>query len=64
MDYIFGSVISPIDLLLVIISYDVACQWFKNLNARIESQWPNEIRPRAGLELRPQIPKLHEPAHE
>ena len=64
MDYIFGSAISSLDLLLVIISYDVACQWFTNLQSRIDSYWPEEIKPKEQLEIRPLIPKLHEPAHE
>ena len=64
MDYIFGSAISALDLLFVIISYDVACQWFTNLRSRINSDWPDEIKPKQGLHIRPLIPKLHEPAHE
>ncbi|KAJ3503690.1 hypothetical protein NLJ89_g8322 [Agrocybe chaxingu] len=64
MDYTFSSAISTSDLLLVIISYDIACQWFKNLAKRICISWPDEIKPKAQLKMRPQIPKLHEPGHE
>ena len=64
MDYIFGSTISTLDLLFVIISYDVACQWFMNLLSRIKFDWPDEIKPKAQLHIQPLIPKLHKPAHE
>jgi len=64
MDYIFSSTISTLDLLFVIISYDVACQWFTNLHSRIESDWLDEIKPKPQLNIRPLIPKLHEPAHK
>jgi len=32
--------------------------------ATIGAYWPDEIKPKAGIEIRPAIPKLHEPAHE
>jgi len=64
MDYIFGSTILALNLLFVIISYDVACQWFTNLQSHIDSDWPDEIKPKSQLHIRPLIPKLHEPAHE
>lgn len=62
MDYVFASAIKSTDLLLVAISYDIVCQWFINIFQRM-SGWPKELRPRAGLNLRPLIPKFHEPAH-
>ena len=62
MDYIFASAIKATKLLLVAISYDIACQWFINLFNRMFG-WPKELRPRPGLNLRPLIPKFHEPAH-
>lgn len=62
MDYIFASAIKATGLLLVAISYDIACQWFINIFQRM-SHWPEELRLRAGLNLRPLIPKFHEPAH-
>lgn len=64
MDYIFGSILQAIYVTLVLISYDIACQWFINLWKRIEEHWPEEIRPRPGMQLIPAIPKLHEPMHQ
>jgi len=34
-----------------------------NLHSHINKFWPEEIKPKEQLELRPLIPKLHEPAH-
>ncbi|KJA25187.1 hypothetical protein HYPSUDRAFT_135353 [Hypholoma sublateritium FD-334 SS-4] len=62
MDYVFASAIKSTKLLLVAISYDIVCQWFVNIFKRM-SAWPVELQPRAGLNLRPLIPKFHEPAH-
>jgi len=64
MDYIFGASIQQFMVPLVLISYDIACQWFINLFKRIDSHWPNEIKPRPGMNLIPAIPKLHEPMHQ
>ncbi|PPQ77173.1 hypothetical protein CVT26_008093 [Gymnopilus dilepis] len=64
MDFIFGSVLQYVMVLLVLISYDVACQWFTNLLARIEGHWPESIKPRSTITLIPAIPKLHEPMHQ
>jgi len=64
MDYIFGSTLQHVLVPLVVISYDIACQWFTNLFKRIESHWPQEIQLRLGTLLIPAIPKLHEPMHQ
>ncbi|KIJ89698.1 hypothetical protein K443DRAFT_72397, partial [Laccaria amethystina LaAM-08-1] len=64
MDYIFGTAIrntSPNTP--VVISYDIACQWFTNLRTRMNSHWPKELLPASPLEMRPQIPAFHEPGH-
>ncbi|PBK83329.1 hypothetical protein ARMGADRAFT_1048466 [Armillaria gallica] len=64
MDYIFGSVLlSFVDILLVIISYAIACQWFVNLKTHMK-MWPSEIPVPAKATLSPAIPKFHEPAHK
>ena len=63
MDYIFASVLQYILVWLVLISYDVACQWFVNLFQRMEKHWPQDLKPRVGTTLIPAIPKLHEPMH-
>lgn len=63
MDFIFASAIKGTQLLIVCISYDIACQWFVNIFCRM-TQWPSDLRPRAGLHLRPFIPKFHYWAHK
>ncbi|PPQ86897.1 hypothetical protein CVT25_012538 [Psilocybe cyanescens] len=63
MDYIFGSILQLIAVHMILISYDIACQWFINLFKRIESDWPEHIKPRPNASLTPAIPKLHEPMH-
>ncbi|KAF9471428.1 hypothetical protein BDN70DRAFT_820006, partial [Pholiota conissans] len=62
MDYIFASAIRLLDALTITVSYDIACQWFKNLQERMK-QWPSELRIATNVETRPLIPKFHEPAH-
>jgi hypothetical protein len=64
MDYMVGSVMRLLAVLIIIISYDVACQWFVNLKARIDGHWPEKIRPIHNTTLVPAVPKLHEPSHE
>jgi hypothetical protein len=63
MDYIFASSILDMKLLLIIISYDITCQWFVNLMKRMEHHWPPELHVNPAITLCPQIPKLHEPSH-
>lgn len=62
MDYVFASAVKSMEVLLVAISYDIVCQWFVNIFQRIPT-WLRELQLRAGLSLRPLIPKFHEPAH-
>src|SRR6188768_2710582 len=64
MDYIFGSTLQRVLVPLIVISYDIACQWFTNLFKRINSHWPQEILLRPGTQLIPAIPKLHEPMYQ
>ncbi|PPQ77497.1 hypothetical protein CVT26_006143 [Gymnopilus dilepis] len=64
MDYIFGSVLQYIFALMVLISYDIACQWFANLFLRMERDWPDEIKIGRPLKLIPAIPKLHYAMHD
>ncbi|PBK80807.1 hypothetical protein ARMGADRAFT_858081, partial [Armillaria gallica] len=62
MDYVFGSALQSFGgLLFMIISYDIACQWFVNLHKHMD-KWPSEITP-PSVTLTPAIPKFHEPAH-
>jgi hypothetical protein len=64
MDYMLGFVVRFLALLMIIVSYDIACQWFVNLQSRIDDHWPEEIQPVDGTTLFPAVPKLHEPSHE
>jgi len=56
------SAITLFQQLVIIVGYDIACQWYTNLLKRIEMDWPEELRLH-GIETRPVIGKLHEPAH-
>ncbi|KAH9478965.1 hypothetical protein JR316_0009428 [Psilocybe cubensis] len=63
MDYIFAWFLRLVAVRLVLVSYDIACQWFINLLRRMQSDWPQHIQPPANITLIPVIPKLHEPMH-
>ncbi|KAF9521458.1 hypothetical protein CPB83DRAFT_778711, partial [Crepidotus variabilis] len=65
MDFIFAAALHAFGWLLpiILISYDVACQWSKNLNTRMEEHWPAYIRFPPHTRFIPAIPKLHEPMH-
>ena len=64
MDYVFGSVMTLILVVMVLVSYDVACQWFVNLSTRMKQDWPDEIKFDRPIKLIPAIPKLHYAMHE
>lgn len=65
MDFIFASALETFHkLAVIIVSYDIACQWFVNLYARMEKLWPDAIKVIPdSIKLIPAIPKLHEPMH-
>lgn len=48
---------------LILISYDIACQWFTNLFRRMTTDWPADIVLPPSVTLTPAVPKLHEPMH-
>lgn len=64
MDYIFACAIRSLAVSILVVSYDIACQWFINLHKRIASDWPSELHPPKSTNLIPAIPKLHEPMHK
>lgn len=64
MDYLFASAIQTYALPVILISYDIACQWFKNLDRRMAEHWPSNLHVPPTTKLIPAIPKLHEPMHE
>jgi len=51
-------------VLLVIISYNVACQWFINLRKCINVDWPTLLQPPPSTTLIPAILKLHKLMHK
>jgi hypothetical protein len=64
MDYVFASALGfCIALRLILISYDIACQWFIKLNQCMEEHWPSDLRIPMAVKLIPAIPKLYEPMH-
>lgn len=63
VDYVFASALRQTHLLLIAISYDIVCQWFINLFQRMRL-WPQDLKLRPGMNLRPFIPKFHAPAHK
>jgi len=63
MDFVFGSAIRGTTLPTILISYDIACQWFINLYHRRTEHWPRDIDIGPATRLIPAIPKLHEPMH-
>jgi len=64
MDYVFACAIRSLAVSILVVSYDIACQWFVNLHQRIASDWPTELHPPKSTNLIPAIPKLHEPMHK
>ena len=63
MDYLAASVIQLFMVLIILISYDIACQWFVNLYKRMDEHWPADLKVPPSIKLIPAIPKLHEPMH-
>lgn len=63
VDYVFASALRSAHLLVIAISYDIVCQWFVNLFQRMRF-WPQDMKLRPGMNLRPFIPKFHAPAHK
>jgi len=64
MDYVFACAMRSLAVSILVVSYDIACQWFINLRKRITSDWPTELHPPKTTNLIPAIPKLHEPMHK
>lgn len=70
MDYVFASGSRQFiesGLSSILISYDIACQWFKNLFQRFSASenWPDKLQlSEKTIHYIPAIPKLHEPMHE
>ncbi|KAE9403584.1 hypothetical protein BT96DRAFT_990028 [Gymnopus androsaceus JB14] len=64
IDYVFVSVVRQyLGIWLVIVSYDIVCQWFIHLFDRMQNQWRPDMRPPGGTSFIPVIGKFHKPAH-
>ncbi len=63
MDFIFLSAVCNTALLILVASYDIACQWKRNLGSWI-TQFPEYLQPNlAATVIRYLIPKFHLPGH-
>lgn len=63
MDYIFFSSIMFFQLLALVISYDIACQWTRHLLKRLMELPPHLRVDFNATKLTALIPKFHLPAH-
>lgn len=65
VDYVFASAImlTFAKIAIMIVSYDIACQWFKGLFGRLK-QLPPDVQLPPSIHAIPAIPKFHEPAHK
>ncbi|KAK7032459.1 hypothetical protein VNI00_013017 [Paramarasmius palmivorus] len=67
MDYIMASALSGMSpwmlLVALLLIYDIACQWFKNLAARV-ALWPSPLSLPSNAIITPAIGKLHLPGHK
>ncbi|SJL18317.1 uncharacterized protein ARMOST_21903 [Armillaria ostoyae] len=52
------------DLLWVVISYDIPCQWIKTIFTCMTSHWPANLWFNPDIRITPIIPKFHEPGHK
>ncbi|THU85159.1 hypothetical protein K435DRAFT_869556 [Dendrothele bispora CBS 962.96] len=68
MDYCFASGLRVFTFIVaLLVSYDIACQWFINLFTRMETVWPAHLKPSFPLNATntsPAVGKFHEPAHK
>ncbi|KAJ7269976.1 hypothetical protein B0H12DRAFT_999151, partial [Mycena haematopus] len=63
MDYIFFIGLAGSAIIQLFVSYDIVCQWFKNIWERMKT-FPSEIREHMGKKYYVfLIPKFHLPAH-
>ncbi|KAL0568344.1 hypothetical protein V5O48_013640 [Marasmius crinis-equi] len=64
-DFIFAYVMRRYIewLLLLVVAYDIMCQWMVNLFHRMDN-WPENTRLPPSLYMTPVIPKFHHPAHK
>jgi hypothetical protein len=65
MDYMFFSSLRGIDARRLVISYDIACQWSKNVWSQMDDRFPPSwaIDHTGATDITFLIPKFHLPAH-
>jgi KDZ transposase-like protein len=63
MDYFLLSSLRGLELSRIVISYDIACQWSRNLKRCCSTYGPNMISDLPDLEITYMVPKFHLPAH-
>lgn len=63
MDYFFLGALSHFTPNLVIVSYDIACQWSRSLQKRCDTVYPPNPLSTLRPELRFFVPKFHIAAH-
>lgn len=63
MDYIFLSSIMGVLVISILLTYDIACQWIKNLRKRVR-EFPVSMQEAfLRIALMVAVPKFHLPAH-
>ena len=62
MDYIVFSTLVGVSLLLVVLSYDIGCQWSKNLKKR-EHEFPEKMWMDDSFNLEVKVPSWHVNGH-
>jgi hypothetical protein len=62
MDYLFLSSVAKTTLRSIIVSYDIACQWFKKFNERYQVMPPHLHFDRMPS-IQFKVPKFHLPPH-
>ena len=62
-DYVYLKSLLATALILLVISYDIACQWHKNFWERMKIFPPEEVLPDSVRSIKYLVPKFHLPAH-
>ena len=62
MDYIVFSAISGTEVRRIVVTYDIACQWSRNLFKRMEGL-PGRLKLADGVEIEVAVPSWHINAH-
>jgi hypothetical protein len=62
MDYILLAVLALTTVLRLVITYDIACQWSKNLDKRLE-KYPTRLQPKPGTKIETAVPSWHINGH-